>query len=88
MELHFDGWELYKRRKVPYQLVRKYCLTLDSDYCKHKITVCAHLGAILDLYNFQRKPFMAHQQMGQSRTTFNSYSQISHNNKEMKPQNY
>ena len=56
----FDGWELYKRRKVPVNLVRKYCLTLDSDYCKHKITVCAHLGAIMDIFNFQRKPFMHH----------------------------
>lgn len=52
------GWELYKRKKIPQTMVRRYCLTLDQDYTKHKITVCAHLNHIYDLYMNQRKPFM------------------------------
>lgn len=58
MQSEFDGWELYKRRKIPQNILRRYCLTLDSDYMKHKVTVCAHINHILDLFNFQRKPFM------------------------------
>lgn len=53
-----DGWELYKRKKIPQTMVRRYCLTLDQDYTRHKITVCAHLNHIYDLYMNQRKPFM------------------------------
>lgn len=53
-----DGWEVYKRKKIPQTMVRRYCLTLDQDYTRHKITVCAHLNHIYDLYMNQRKPFM------------------------------
>lgn len=53
-----DGWEFYKRKKVPQMMVRRYCQSLDQDYTKHKITVCAHLNHIFDLYLHQRQPFM------------------------------
>lgn len=46
----FDGWELYRRKKIPHIMVRRYCQTLDHDYVKNKITICAHLNNILDLY--------------------------------------
>lgn len=46
----FDGWELYRKKKVPHIMVRRYCQTLDHDYIKNKITVCAHLNNIFDLY--------------------------------------
>ena len=39
-------------------MVRRYIYSLDSDYTKNKVTVCAHINKILDLYNTQRKPFM------------------------------
>jgi hypothetical protein len=45
-----DGWEFYKRAKVPHALVKRYCQTLDQDYIKNKITVCAHINHIFDLY--------------------------------------
>jgi hypothetical protein len=48
----FDGWELYKRKKVPFHVLRRYCLALDADYMKNKITICAHFNHILDMYNF------------------------------------
>ena len=39
-------------------MVRRYCTMLDADYMKHKITVCAYLNHIFDLYTSQRRPFM------------------------------
>ena len=54
----FDGWEFYKRKKTGNVMVKRYCQTLDQDYTKNKITVCAHLDHILNLFNNQRKPFM------------------------------
>lgn len=53
-----DGWEFYKRSKIPHALVKRYCQTLDQDYMKHKITICAHINHIFDLYLNQRRPFM------------------------------
>jgi hypothetical protein len=53
-----DGWEFYKRNKIPHNLVKRYCQTLDQDYIKNKITVCAHINHIFDLYLNQRRPFM------------------------------
>lgn len=53
-----DGWQLYKRKKIPQTMVKRYVLSLDQDYTKHKVTVCAHINHILDLYMAQRKPFM------------------------------
>jgi len=54
----YDGWEFYKRRKIPHTMVRRYCQTLDQNYTKNKITVCVHINHIFDLYTWQRKPFM------------------------------
>ena len=39
-------------------MVKRYCQTLDQDYTRNKITVCAHLDHILNLFNNQRKPYM------------------------------
>ena len=58
LQQEFDGWEFYKRSKIPHSLVKRYCQTLDQDYIKHKITVCAHINHIFDLYLNQRRPFM------------------------------
>lgn len=44
-----DGWDLY-RKKRGNTMVRRYCTMLDQDYMKHKITVCAYLNHIFDLY--------------------------------------
>ena len=46
----FDGWEFYKRAKIPHALLKRYVQTLDQDYMKNKITVCAHIQHIFDLY--------------------------------------
>ena len=54
-----DGWELFKKKKGNTNtMVKRYCYALDQDYVKNKITVCAHLNNIFDLYLSQRKPFM------------------------------
>ena len=39
-------------------MVRRYCMTLDQDYMKNKITVVAYINHIFDLYLNQRRPFM------------------------------
>jgi len=54
----YEGWEFYKRRKIPHTMVRRYCQTLDTNYTKNKITVCVHINHIFDMYTYQRKPFM------------------------------
>lgn len=58
IEQTFDGWELYKRKKNLVNLVKKYSYALEQDYTKHKVTVCAYMHHIYDLFNHQRKPFL------------------------------
>ena len=54
----YDGWEFFKKKKIPHTMVRRYCMTLDQDYMKNKITVVAYINHIFDLYLNQRRPFM------------------------------
>lgn len=80
-----DGWEFYKRAKVNQALVKRYCQTLDQDYIKNKITVCAHINNIFDLYLNQRRPFMKtfadqlldrqNRGIGQKRNPYDHYRQ-------------
>jgi hypothetical protein len=53
-----DGWQLYKRKKVHNAMIKRYIYSLDCDYTRNKVTVCAHINHIFDLYLCQRKPFM------------------------------
>ena len=53
-----DGWQLYKRKKVHNAMIKRYIYSLDCDYTRNKVTVCAHINHIFDLYLCQRKPYM------------------------------
>ena len=46
----YDGWEFFKKKKIPHTMVRRYCASLDQDYMKNKITVVANTAHIFDLY--------------------------------------
>ena len=45
-----DGWELYKKKKFPLTMVKRYNQCLDYNYNMNKVTVCAHINHIFDLY--------------------------------------
>lgn len=45
-----DGWQLYKRKKVHNAMIKRYIYSLDCDYTRNKVTVCAHINHIFDLY--------------------------------------
>ena len=39
-------------------MVKRYNYSIDYNYNMNKVTVCAHINHIFDLYLNQRKPFM------------------------------
>jgi len=43
-----DGFQLYKRKKLPASQVRGYCWLLDQDYNLNKVTVCAHMHNLMN----------------------------------------
>lgn len=67
-----DGWNLFRKKKVFNNLVKRYSYAIDQNYTRHKITVCAYAHHIYDLFNHQRRPFLKTRQISAMHSTQHS----------------